>query len=354
MTAPTPARLPPLDGFRGVAVLLVMFTHLITAGRLVTPHTPLGRLLLSGFVGVDMFFVLSGFLITGVLLDAPREGFFRRFYARRALRIFPVYYGVLLASLALFRARGGDSPWWYLLFASNLGITLHGRALHVVDTVNLAHFWSLAVEEQFYVVWPVVVYALLRRRVAVICLWLMALAPLCAWAMALRGSSLGAYLFTLTRCNGLAAGALLAMAFRDPDQWARWMRHAPRVARIAGVVTLVGLCAPLRFVINPMAPLLWGAVLMLSLRPTGLVQRLFRVRALGAVGRISYGLYVYHALIDPWLKSRLHDRYLVALTGGNNVAALFLFVLTAGALSLALAWVSWNFLERPLLSLNKN
>ena len=142
-----PKHLPALDGFRGLAILLVMLSHFLKAGSAVTEETWWGRVLLGGFVGVDMFFVLSGFLITGILLDAKvgTPDSFGVFYARRALRIFPLYYASL-ALVFLLSPGGADSPGWYWLFASNLGATWKGRWLASPEGLNLGHFWSLAVE----------------------------------------------------------------------------------------------------------------------------------------------------------------------------------------------------------------
>ena len=113
-----PKHLPVLDGFRGLAILLVVLSHFLEAGSAVTEETWWGRLLLGGFVGVDMFFVLSGFLITGILLDSGMGSArsFGVFYARRALRIFPLYYAAL-ALVFLCGSAVNDSPWWHWLYA---------------------------------------------------------------------------------------------------------------------------------------------------------------------------------------------------------------------------------------------
>jgi peptidoglycan/LPS O-acetylase OafA/YrhL len=159
-----------LDGLRGLAILMVMFGHFIVVGKNLEPHTPVHRFFQSGYLGVDFFFVLSGFLITGILLDTKhRKPYFKVFYWRRALRIFPLYYGLLAISwlsvmlitpgdAALL--KGHDSPAWFWLYASNIGMACKGTWLDSPTWVGLGHFWSLAVEEQFYLVWPMLVFLL--------------------------------------------------------------------------------------------------------------------------------------------------------------------------------------------------
>ena len=162
------SHLPGLDGIRGLAILMVMFSHFIVVGKNLDPLSPFGRFLHSGYLGVDLFFVLSGFLITGILIDSKiTPNYFRVFYMRRALRIFPLYYLLLAVSwlTVVFITpqdkpllTGVDSMAWFWLYASNIGMAVKGDWLNSPTWVGLGHFWSLAVEEQFYLVWPLLVY----------------------------------------------------------------------------------------------------------------------------------------------------------------------------------------------------
>ncbi len=350
-------RFPALDGFRGMAVLLVMFTHFVESGRVLDSQNPWHHLLLSGFVGVDMFFVLSGFLITGILLDAPKHGsrFFKTFYARRALRIFPLYYGILVVAFVFFRREGGDSPWWFLLFASNIGEAMHGQWMRPTDTVVLSHFWSLAIEEQFYLIWPLLVYLLSVRRLVWACLALLVAAPVSASVFSLNDNPLGHYLFTLNRFNTLAMGALLAVAFRHGESW----KHCLGIARIAlmilGPLMFVGLMFP-----GPgigalpwlSAPYVWGALLVVAMHPGGWFNRVFIAGWLILLGRISFGLYVYHSFFGNIARGHLYQG-LLPLAGGDRTLALWWYVPIAYALSIAIALVSWHAFEKPILSLNR-
>src|SRR6185295_3788466 len=172
------AHMDALDGLRGLAIVLVLLVHFVGDD---TPHGTLERwatrLANYGTWGVDLFFVLSGFLITGILYDSKTKAhYFRNFYVRRTLRIFPLYYGVLFALFVLLpvvplaypsglsESLGHQA--WLWSYASNLYVSLKGTwaALPYVS-----HFWSLAVEEHFYLVWPIVVLAFAKRTLLAIC-----------------------------------------------------------------------------------------------------------------------------------------------------------------------------------------
>ncbi|MEI7910809.1 MAG: acyltransferase [Verrucomicrobiota bacterium] len=349
-----------LDGFRGVAVLLVMLSHFIKTGEVIGDQQPWHLLLRGGFVGVDMFFVLSGFLITGILLDSPKCGarYFKTFYLRRFLRIFPLYYGVLLLAFVSFRHAGGDSPWWFVLFASNLGDAYYGRWLDVTDGVSLAHFWSLAVEEQFYLIWPLLVYLLQPRTLVKVSLALLVIAPLSGVMFFLANNGLGSYVFTLNRFHTLGMGALLAVALRHPTYWKACQAWALPISVVTGLLTTVGLmyaprsgfcsAAPALW-----APYLWGSVLVLSLRPAGLLPRCLSSRFLVFIGKISFGLYVYHSFFESWARQHIYEAWLVPALAGERGAALALFLPIAYGLSIALADLSWRWFEKPILGLNR-
>jgi len=345
---------PALDGLRGLAIVLVMWSHFVTVGGHVDDSNAGFRLLRGGFVGVDLFFVLSGFLITGILLDAPKTTgrYFRVFYLRRAVRIFPLYYAILIG-VFLTRPAGPDSPAWYWLFASNLGATLKGDWLVSPVGVSLSHFWSLAVEEQFYMVWPMVVRFTSRKSLERICLCLLVLAPMIHFALHFSGNPVGAYLFTGTRLNTLAAGALLAVVYRDRARWQRWTNHAPMVGLVAGGISLLGLVFPAQITLVPFGPFLWGALLMRVMHPLSSISRTFSGRVLVTFGKYSYGLYLLHYLFDPWLKDVFYPQWIVVIAG-DGAASVAMFMMAATLLTFSGALLSWNLLERPFLSLKRH
>ncbi|HVG26286.1 MAG TPA: acyltransferase, partial [Acidobacteriaceae bacterium] len=167
--SPYARHIPALDGVRGLALLGVVASH-------VFPGTPQGPVTFAvrqafafGATGVDLFFALSGFLITGILLDSlPDPGFFRKFYARRALRIFPLYYGVLaiyaLGALLLGMRYSHELVSLALYLQNTALVAPPMYAYPGPSALPLAHFWSLAIEEQFYLVWPLVVFSLRRSQ----------------------------------------------------------------------------------------------------------------------------------------------------------------------------------------------
>src|SRR3984885_6673500 len=162
------AHIAALDGVRGLAILLVLYCHLFSANPISGSRifNFLSELRASSYVGVDLFFALSGFLITGILQDTLHlPDFFKNFYARRTLRIFPLYYGVLFVLLLLPRPLHFVWSGWqyfYLTYTSNLALW-RSQPL-ILPGFNITHFWSLQVEEQFYLVWPFLVYRVKRAQ----------------------------------------------------------------------------------------------------------------------------------------------------------------------------------------------
>src|SRR5215470_2833769 len=210
--------LPGLDGVRGLAILLVLAVHFVGNA---TPVTWGERLAVKlgnyGVLGVDLFFVLSGFLITGLLLDSKGDPhYFRNFYARRTLRIFPLYYFVLallfvvipaLATIppALEEARQHQA--WLWTYTANF--FLAAKSSWALTYVS--HFWSLAIEEHFYLLWPLVVFSFRRETLERICLWVIGAALALRIALSLAGvSELSISVLTPCRVDALCIGGLLA------------------------------------------------------------------------------------------------------------------------------------------------
>jgi peptidoglycan/LPS O-acetylase OafA/YrhL len=364
---------PALDGMRGLAVLVVMTLHTFvgfpTDGWLGTAL----RVTTLGWVGVDLFFVLSGFLITGLLLDARgTPGYYRSFYARRALRIWPLYFGVICVLTVISWARpnltGGAGSaflrnWsWYWTHTTNVQIALFGWSETSLAYLS-GHFWSLGVEEQFYLAWPLVVAVAGPHRLPRVCglLWLVAVAA--RIALVLAGDRMSAiYTLPVTRLDGLLAGAVLACVMREeggPRRIARWV--APLVASNArlGVATAGWLTAlmfatgssewPIQrsaFALGwpPIAALGGAAMLAAAItRPPGTSTGVLMTPALRGMGRIGYGLYVLHPLV----------LWLVSMLAGTHAPSLPLLAQRAvvGLTTLAAAWVSWRYWERPWLGL---
>jgi peptidoglycan/LPS O-acetylase OafA/YrhL len=340
------------------------------------PTTTLERLLSRGaavgWVGVDLFFALSGFLITGILLDAKGgECFFRNFYLRRACRIFPLYYGCLLLLFLGLPHAGVLSPaearslihtqGWYWSYLSNVMITRIGSW----DPIPLEtlHFWSLAVEEQFYLLWPLVVWAVPQQRLKWVCGWAIVGSLVLRLVLRVAGEpGLVLYVLTPTHLDSLAVGAWLAGAAREPggiERFRVWVR--PLVWGCAAGVAVIMLTSHGRVVDSigmqsvgyPLlavlcAGLLVGAIIGPADSP---LDRVWRSRSLGFFGRHSYALYVLHPLLlfltvrwgydVPYFASRL----------GSQLAGQACFAGFLTAASAGLAFVSWHLWEQPFLRL---
>jgi len=372
--------LPGLDGIRGLAILLVMLSHFLTVGdNLNNDEIWWHRFLHSGYLGVDLFFVLSGFLITGILLDAKTDPhYFRTFYIRRALRIFPLYYGVLaIAWLSavfitpgdLAKMTGHDSIAWFWGYASNIGIAVKGAAriaaggdyktggldwLNTPTWIGLGHFWSLAVEEQFYLVWPLLVYLVPRRWVAILSVAMIVTKPFIrGWIDPSVGVDAG-YTSTLTQLGTLGAGALVAIVWRKPEWWEKLQPFLWPVALGSGFLLLMErtwLTGLLYMFEGTLAMLLGAACVGLAAVGRGVfVVQFLTSGALRWLGKYSYGIYVYHhALREVWIQF-IWNRGIVPWAG-TGWGATLLYTLAASIVSFALAWLSWKFIEGPILSL---
>ena len=226
-----PTHIPVLDGLRGIAILMVLLSHVID-GR--AANHGLGgqliRLTQFGWVGVDLFFALSGFLITGILVDSRhRPHHFRNFYARRTLRIFPLYYGVLFVVFAAVPLFGKTSSAafqllqhrqaWLWFYGSNVYCAFTATWPFASPWVWMGHFWSLAVEEHFYLIWPAIVFLCpTSRRLITVCgivilgVWA---ARFCCWMSDVNG--IAQYVFTPLRIDALVAGGLAAALVRRPS-----------------------------------------------------------------------------------------------------------------------------------------
>jgi peptidoglycan/LPS O-acetylase OafA/YrhL len=360
---------PALDGVRGLAILLVMAFYFVGNAP---PVTAAGRALVRatyfGVYGFDLFFLLTGFLLTGVLLEAQGEpGWIRSFYARRARRLLPLSYatialvvlapslGGVLSGAHLEEIRGHQG--WVWLFGVNVFNALRGEW----SFSYLDHFWSLAVGAHFILVWPLLILALGRRprALAATCL---ALALGSRFASGLT-SSLGASelwgMFTPLRLDGLALGSFVAVLVREPagvDRLARWL---PRVA-VGAAGLLVGAALWHHFTEfgQPVLQALRSFVLVVLLacmlagaataRQGTPVARLFSTRLLGVAGTYSYGLYVFHHVIHYYFTAHRTD-LVVARWVGSPTLAMVLLALAGSAVSLALAVASHHLFEQRFL-----
>jgi peptidoglycan/LPS O-acetylase OafA/YrhL len=339
-----------LDALRTFAVAAVMVHH----------YTPSGWGF-GGTGGVRLFFSLSGFLITGILLRS-RERLesseltlaraLGRFYARRTLRIFPLYYFVIAAALALGLPPTRRLLGWLVTYTLNFHMARQGWYEE-----SFAHFWSLAVEEQFYLAWPWLILALPRRLVLPAVLATIAVSPAYRLRYVLSGytsvTGLATYISTLTCLDALGAGALLALLWRSVSRqrllwFVRWLLLPGSLLLMFLLSRLENwhfglVCGPLVF-----ALLSTSVIALAAAGLGGVVGRLLCLRPLLYLGRISYGLYVFHPFM-PSVARALTARLGLALPEHGAAEGALATLLTVGVASL-----SWYALERPLNDLKRH
>lgn len=373
----TGAHLPALDGVRGIAITLVLFYHFaiysgFQTGSAGTVDRAVFKVLSMGWSGVDLFFVLSGFLITGILYETRSDGgYFRNFYMRRFLRVFPLYYGTLFAYFFIvphlmwmgdqFAAVRAEQLWlWTYLI--NIKMAISGWPAQP----DLGHFWSLAIEEQFYIVWPLVVFLTTRKTLIRVCLLCIVLAlglrlGFYLWAPA---NIVAPYVLTPTRIDALAIGGLLAMWARGPEGLSALSRWTLPGIVVPGILLgaifvrhgrLAYVDAPMRTVGYTIIAAFFGGILALSVvqPPEGGWGRFFAHPALRFMGKYSYGLYVIHHIVIVALTRRGFQTTVLPTLAGSQLPGLVIFSLVAGSISIALALLSWYLWEAQFLKLKR-
>jgi peptidoglycan/LPS O-acetylase OafA/YrhL len=361
---------PALDGVRGIAILAVFLYDCLKLPEGGPVHYVLRKVSSAGWVGVDLFFVLSGFLITGILLDSRgKAGYFSSFFARRSLRIFPLYFLALWITFILVPQVSEVLPGavpvaanievlakhqvWFWTYLQNWWMALQG---HWPDVNYLNHFWSLAVEEQFYLLWPFLVCWLGRRGLTRLC-WGCVVA-----ALALRvglwighAPSVVLYVTTITRMDSLCLGALFAIGLRSPTWYPRLVRGVlPGMAGLAIAIVGVDAIWPLlktqtagaQTIGHTLLGFLFGAFVFsaAAVRPFHAGARVLSQPWLTMPGQFSYAMYVMHRPVHRLVMK--FDWSMVPTT----VQPFAIFAATLGA-SLACAALSWKFFEKPFLSL---
>lgn len=363
-----PSHVPALDGLRGLAILSVFAFHLSWVLSPAHGSTRAAReVTLAGWVGVDLFFVLSGYLVTFGLTSSrlSRDGI-PCFLARRALRILPLYYATLIVGTIVTR----HTDVWHWIYLQNYALPFASDPRGYT-----AHFWSLAVEEQFYLVWPFVLAGLAslspRGRIhAILALWgavvLVRTGLVLGLPRVMDGYDVAKLIYraTPTRLDGLLAGAAVALAQREGGTALAFLRRARRPLGLVLVFGMAVLTATIgvghedrRFEIVGYPVLAAGFALVLSAAldrafPSW-VLAVLEGRALGYLGTRSYGIYVFHwpfiALLVPKLE-----------TAHRVTSGLEAWGLAAGATALLVlattltAEASFRWLERPFLSLKSH
>jgi peptidoglycan/LPS O-acetylase OafA/YrhL len=353
--AVSPGHLPEVDGLRALAILGVLLFHLQIPGFSL------------GWAGVELFFVISGFLITRILLESrERPHYFRNFYVRRTLRIFPIYYLIIAVyTIATLIAGKVDSlrvmPYY---FTYTQTVPQVATGFSIVRRLN--HTWTLAIEEQFYLLWPLAVFLLTGRRLLTLIVLAMVAAMGIRFLTLWQTNCFLLYAALPVQMDLLAAGALIALLSRRMSRawFHRWGGVAFCTGAVWALVTATAFgwnryWAPVSWTKAWHSPLLLSAM---ALSFAGLVALAaskhpwlgwLDKRPFLRIGKISYGLYLYHPFVYYGVHELANRFHLDTVPGVPGTTILVgLMVLRVG-LSYGIAEVSWRLIEAPINSLKE-
>lgn len=346
-----------LDALRAFAVLAVLVGHFIPkTSKLFLPF----KFIDLGGLGVRLFFVISGFLITGILLrsksycEKDRLSIlyeFRQFYARRVLRIFPLFYLVLIVAALLNIPPVRETFGWNAAYLTNFYLFLGGTG------GSTSHLWSLAVEEQFYLAWPWIILLVSRRRLSAIILVTIAIGPIFRLLCGLYTDNSKTPILPLSCLDTLGIGGFLALC-RDqvPEQYSRRYPFGKSGLLLgAGILTIFVLLRTMNQgrmigygIFDIGVALIAGWIVWnASIRVRGPIGKLLEVKPLLYVGTISYGIYIYHNFIHYLLDSPKVTKIFALLH------LRMLIIPAICAVTIVVAAISWHFFERPINNLKR-
>ncbi|WP_260740323.1 acyltransferase family protein [Tunturiibacter lichenicola] len=330
-------RIARLDGIRGLAIVMVLLHH----------H----ELLNTGWTGVDLFFVLSGFLITGILLKSKNDdNYWSNFYRKRVFRILPPLIPLLIVGIL---CSPHISPWaaaGYIFFLGNV-VNATGHAAYMLFNV-----WSLAVEEHFYLLWPIAVLYLTRKRLAIVACAVLLLDPLLRVLFTPHVPAVAIYVLTPFRLDGLAAGSLLAL-FISHEKTIAILKPTSFWACATAFVIYVGVHWSLGDAFSYpenhrlfngigyslIAAIAFFLIAHVLLNENALLSRIFSFSPLAALGRISYGVYLYHSVVIVAAEK------LFGLTSPISKHSLHLLAIFDIPVVIAIAYLSFRFYELPIM-----
>jgi len=365
-TPETPApilrpKMPELDTIRGLAILGVFLYHALYCLPDLASWSQPSRLLLTatwpGQKGVNLFFVLSGFLITGILMESQsRPRYYFRFYKRRALRILPVYL-MMVVILGVTKFAAPSFLVLSLLYLSNV-TPLFGIP------IGYPVLWSLAVEEHFYLLWPLICRNLSAKKLMMMCAGIILLSPVSRYVSFLltpkSGEDFHIYEYTWNSLDGLACGALLALILRQVQVTRRQLAGSSIALLVGGPVLMcitipAGILSIQRPVGAAFQPTLLnfcftGLLGLFLAAGSGEYAKLVQIKFLQFLGYISYGLYLFHEFVlTMYDKAAASEWHYVQAT--NDVGHLLARMLVAGAVSVTAAFVSRKYFEDRFLRL---
>jgi peptidoglycan/LPS O-acetylase OafA/YrhL len=355
-------RIPSLDGLRGIAILLVIAYH----------YFGFIGIFSLGWSGVDLFFVLSGFLITGKLLDtADNKDYFPHFFRNRILRIFPLYYLTLILFFSAVFLIATKEHWealrfyrehWlsFFTFTQNWSLIFFGSP----GDKYLTHFWSLAAEEQFYIVWPFVIYFIRNKKklftILLTCIPLIIVVRSYIYIQyPSHAEAPHYYCNSFCRMDSFIFGALISIAGRTG------LRITLKIVRILFLTSLVligigilasgsaGLSNPFFATIGySLIGIFYAFLLYISIQPKTFLSKLFTAPFLRFCGKISYGLYIFHVPVRLILGSRLYN-WMQAIFPRNPTLVLFISLSFCLLMTFVISIISFNYFESYFLRLKK-
>lgn len=379
---PTHKHIAALDGVRGLAILLVMAQHFTLVEHGIFIDRVLGAAGRFGWTGVDLFFLLSGFLITGILLNSRGQAhYFRNFYARRVLRIFPAYYALLIVALTIVphlyisandNFRTIPTSHWpiFITYLSNYAIAFTPDRLN--DFLGIT--WSLAIEEQFYLVWPLVILFCKPKTILKVCVGLIALSLLLRTSLVItfiyfiHGEADRNKVYVLTPCrfDAISMGSIMAVVVYQRGVSA--IRAAmPKLLAVCAVAIMgIMICCALHkstgwglgpgqtfgyTCVAAMYATLFAGILIS--KPGQLLNRIFTSRPLLFMGKYSYAIYLVHMPIMRYTRSYWYGPDKFWTIHGSLVPGQLLFYVICFVPSVTLGLLSWNLMEKHILKLKK-
>jgi len=358
---------PILDGVRGFAALFVCFAHFMQVDeQAMYENKILGSFIFKiselGLSGVHLFFVLSGFLITKILLDNRKsEKYFISFYGRRMLRIFPLYYFTLIVSLLIFPLFVEvDAPGKEIL---DNQVWLWTYLMNAVESVwdissvlpMFGHYWSLCVEEHFYLFWPFLIYFIPNKYLKKTFLFVIGLSLFSLFGSYLISNSIWIFTWTTIRYIGaLAIGGIISLYFSE-QKLTKLVRVSNWGIYVFGILSIGILFLPRYMNLADMG--FWCTVFFYAflvvkcINNEKTVSKVFQNKSLIFLGKISYGLYVYHGLLRPFFKTLLKEPIFNLF--GNAIISSIIYFIVCTAITTGIAYISWILMEQPILRLKK-
>jgi len=349
-----------LDSLRAIAVLAVLYSHFFEH-RIGPFFTANRRVVGFGAYGVDLFYVLSGFLITGILLSSKDEidqglksvaQCAKTFFIRRILRIFPIYYLILLIAFILAINPVRETILWHLFYLSNFYIAQQGRW---VDAIG--HLWSLSVEEQFYLIWPWIIFFTPRKRLLLVLIALIAIGPLYRFVCLLyHAPYIVSRVITLGCIDFFGIGALLAYLKKYNTTGYTANDFARHGLLIGSVLFPLAILLLLLVIKNPVgifvktceALFFCGIIYKASEKFDGVIGKVLETKVLIYIGKISYGIYLYHNFVPFIIPAKIHNYYSRYLSYNYGVPILYT------VLTIAIASISWFIIEKPINRFKRN